>query len=164
MATRSTKHANGAAKRRTTAKHQSAAPLRTDAAIIRAAVIYAQCISAYHGGFRGDPSGDNDTAASIGSRYFDQAKQQLDLLAESPATSIEALDAKARVVPIMLEDSCNSCGEDFEIAFLRCFVNDVRTFLASLVRDDKGEVTGIYRRIHSASDAVAASRGAGAAS
>jgi hypothetical protein len=131
------KRANGAAKRGPPSKQQSnasKAPPRTDAAIIRAAVTYAQCVAAHHGGFQTDPSGDNDTAASTGRPYFKKAKRQLELLANLSARSIEAVDAKARCVPILLMDGADRATEIHELAFLSSFANDVRSFLGTLTR------------------------------
>lgn len=105
-----------------------------DATIIREAVAYAQAIGAYHNGFKADPGGDNDTAASLGDRHYRQALSILPRLASIPASSAQALDAKARLVQIVLDDTGNyGCISEESTAFFRSFAADVHSFLEPII-------------------------------
>jgi hypothetical protein len=101
---------------------------RGDTALIRECVIFAQSLGAYAVGFKADPDGDNKHAASLGSFHLDRARQALTKLLRTRATTAEGLQAKARIVPMMLDNSAGDLDEDDE-AFLLSFAADVKAFL-----------------------------------
>jgi hypothetical protein len=105
------------------------------AAVIRAAVEYAAAIAAFHGGFRGAVHGGYTVADQAGMRVWDKVAAAMKKLSRTPATSAEALDAKARVLEIIREDPANETPmtEGFYLSFAR----DVRSFLKALHEEKK---------------------------
>ena len=110
---------------------------RQTAAIIRAAVIYAQAEAAWHAGVKIDPDGNKETAADLGCRYTTMAEGALKKLARVPASSAEALDAKARVFALTLDDD-DFYMSDAKGKFYTSFAADVRTFLKAAVYEEWG--------------------------
>jgi len=102
--------------------------------VIRAAVTYAQAVAAHEAGFRADPEADNVTAARTGDRYSNISNAALEKLASAPALSAEALDAKARIVALIIDDDAGVMEERSE-AFYRSFASDVRKFLEPIIRE-----------------------------
>jgi hypothetical protein len=76
---------------------------KADAAIIRNAIPYGQAIAAFHAGFRIDPASD-DICETAGAPWERRAKAALKELAKGPATSAEALAAKASIVPTIVNE------------------------------------------------------------
>jgi hypothetical protein len=76
-------------------RHTSSKSADENEAVIRAAVTYAQGIGAFHGGFAADPSGNNETAASLGGRYGRQSAAALAELARLKATTAPAGDQRS---------------------------------------------------------------------
>jgi hypothetical protein len=105
-----------------------------NAAVIRLAVEYAQAVAAWHGGFKADPDGDSTTAAKAG-KHLEQADLALQKLAARPATSAEALDAKARVAPIALDHEGGSLSDPAD-KFFRSFAADVCAFLKPAIHKE----------------------------
>jgi hypothetical protein len=115
------------------ASPQKSKTSRSDMVIIAAAVAYAQSAAAWRAGFEGDPDGNNENAERLGARYKRARDAALQKLANTPASSAEALDAKARIVPIVLDDDCGGVA-DLSDEFYRAFAADVRKYLEPMVR------------------------------
>jgi hypothetical protein len=126
--------------RRTKAKRTKAAKPRapSDKALINHCVTYAQSIAAFREGFRADPDGSNEHAAALGARHSARAFQSLTWIASMPAATPEGLCAKARIVPIVIEDNETGCFEVADLDFLSGFANEVKKFLQTIC---DGEVT-----------------------
>lgn len=122
MTVRQTRRANSAA---------------SNAAVIRAAVEYASAIAAFHGGFRGAVHGEYKVADQAGARAWDKVVPAMQRLASTPATSAEALDAKARVLEIIREAPETNEVTDVTEAFYLSFAADVRRFLEALHDETK---------------------------
>jgi hypothetical protein len=105
---------------------------RSDKVIIAAAVAYAQSAAAWRAGFDGDPDGSNENAERLGARHKRARDAALHKLANTPASSAEALDAKARVLPMILDDDCGGVA-DLSDEFYRAFAADVQKFLEPLI-------------------------------
>jgi hypothetical protein len=105
---------------------------KSDAIIIGAAVAYAQSAAAWRAGFDGDPDGDMKNANRFGARYARARDAALQKLVNTPASSAEALDAKARIVPMVLDDDCGDVA-DLSDEFYRAFAADVQKFLEPLI-------------------------------
>jgi hypothetical protein len=112
--------------------HDNAA---SDARLISECVIYAQEIAAFHAGFMADSDGNKDHAAGLGDRHQQRAQQALTKIATMKATTPTALDAKARILPVVIQD-CEGSFQDADEAFFRSFAADVRAFLGPLVHAD----------------------------
>jgi hypothetical protein len=125
-----TKESRGAL--RTKASPQKPETSRSDTVIIAAAVAYAQSAAAWRAGFDGDPDGSNKNAERLGARHARARDTALQKLANTPASSAEALDAKARVLPMVLDDDCGDVA-DLSDEFYRAFAADVRKYLEPLV-------------------------------
>jgi hypothetical protein len=110
-------------------------PASANAAVIRAAVAYASAIAAFHGGFRGAVHGGYAVADQAGARVWDKVAAAMKTLSRIPATSAEALDAKARVLEIIREDPANETP--MTEAFYLSFANDVRRFVKALHEEKK---------------------------
>jgi hypothetical protein len=105
-------------------------------AVIRAAVTYAQNVGAFHAGFDADPSGSNVTASGpLGEAFERDRDDALEVLAKAGATTFAALQAKARVVPFLLQD--DQGGEADTWAFIRRFAEDVKKLVEPLVREEE---------------------------
>jgi hypothetical protein len=124
--------------RRTKAKRTKAAKPRvpSDTALINHCVTYS--IGAFREGFRADPDGSNEHAAALGARHSARAFQSLTWIASTPAATPEGLCAKARIVPIVIEDNETGCFEVADLDFLSGFANEVKKFLQPIC---DGEVT-----------------------
>jgi len=138
MATR--KQAKGAAKRRAPSG-KSKTPLHDDAAVIHAAVGFAQSVAAQRAGYNVDPGinrvgGGPDVAQELGNSYRDRSRSLLKELSETPAKSREAIEAKARLVPLIFDDAGGDPLPARFNNFFRRFAQDVRVFLDK-VRDDQ---------------------------
>jgi hypothetical protein len=105
---------------------------RSDTVIIAAAVTYAQSAAAWRAGFDGDSDGSNENAERLGARHKRARDAALHKLANTPASSAEALDAKARVLPMILDDDCGGVA-DLSDEFYRAFAADVQKFLEPLI-------------------------------
>jgi hypothetical protein len=117
----------------TTRQTRRADPAASSAAVIRAAVDYSQAIAAFHASFRTDSYayGNYKVADQAGARAWDKVVPAMKRLASTPATSAEALDAKARVLEIIQEDEANET--DLTEAFYLLFATDVRRFLGHII-------------------------------
>jgi hypothetical protein len=103
-----------------------------NAAVIRAAVDYAQGIATFHASFRTGSYtyGNYKVADQAGARAWDKVVPAMKRLTSTPAMSAEALDAKARVLEIIREDEANETP--VTESFYRSFATDVRTFVKAL--------------------------------
>jgi hypothetical protein len=109
-------------------------PVDENAAIIRAAVTYAQSTVGFHAGFAVDPDGNNSTASDSGDRCERRAQSALAELARMKATTAAAIAAKARIVPIFLGD--NPDFNETDQAFLVGLARDMHTFLVRVASDE----------------------------
>ena len=79
----------------------------TDHGLIRNCVAYAKALGAFHEGSNADPDGNG--AFSGGSPSFQRLKSRarklLTTIARTPATTANGLEAKARIVPMIMRDA-----------------------------------------------------------
>jgi hypothetical protein len=104
-----------------------------DTALIRECVAFAQNVAANSAGYNADPT-DSEFAAKMGARFSDRSEVALCKMAELPATTPEGLDAKARVVPIVMDNAADSPDER-EIKFFTSFARDVREVLKPIIHE-----------------------------
>ena len=107
----------------------------SDARLISECVVYAQEIGAYHAGFKADPDGSSKNAAGLGDLRYQRAQQALTKIATMKARTPTGLDAKARILPMVIDDNEGSL-QDIDEAFCRTFAADVQAFLDPLVHAD----------------------------
>ena len=107
---------------------------KKDFALIRECVIYAQAVAAQSAGFAADPTGNNDHASALADIHFERAKAALVKIARTPATTVEGLQAKARIASVVIDDSEGSIEAEEE-AFFRSFAAEVKEFLADAVQE-----------------------------
>jgi hypothetical protein len=142
------------AKRKSTTKAKRSpgkAPLDTQ--LIKECVIYAQEIGAFHAGFGADPDGASKNAAGLGNRHSSRARQALAKIATMKASTPMGLDAKARILPVIIQDDEGGMESASEV-FYRTFAADVRAFprpagacrLAGHQRRQDGRLTSSPRR------------------
>jgi hypothetical protein len=86
-------------KRRATKEAKSA----DDASLIAACVEYAQASAAAKAGYDVDPSFDVEYAAASSEQFMCRAHDALALATKIRPQSAAALDAEARIVPIVLD-------------------------------------------------------------
>jgi hypothetical protein len=98
-------------------------------------VIYAQSVAAHNAGFKADPDGDSADAETLGARQIARANLALAKITSIPPTTAEGLQSKARIVPMMIDDSLGSRIEDNEIAFLVSFAAEVKKFLEPIINE-----------------------------
>lgn len=104
-----------------------------DETLIRQCIIYAQSIAAYRAGFNIDPDSDSRHATALGEPYATRAQATLARIAATPALSVESLQAKARIVPIILSASYGSITGAEERLILS-LANDVAAALNEITR------------------------------
>jgi hypothetical protein len=107
----------------------------SDTPLINECVRYAQEMAAFHAGFKADPDGSSKHAAGLGNRHERRAKQALTKIATMKASTPTGLDAKARILPVVIQDDEGSMESASEV-FYRTFAADVRAFLDHLVHAD----------------------------
>lgn len=106
-----------------------------DTALIQECVIYAQSVAAYRDGFKADPDGDMCHASALGEKYMMRTWQAIIKIAATPATTLEGIRAKARIVPVMFESNEHHCLEPRDVNFLKSFADEVEKFLQSPVAE-----------------------------
>jgi len=115
---------------------------RAATALIRECVIFAQSVAACDAGFTADPDCDFTHAARFGDQYLDRANEALAKISRTPAKSAEALQAKARLVPMVIKNAVGSPDER-EVAFFLSFGADVKAFLETVLdAQHRAERTG----------------------
>ena len=120
--------------KRKPAKRAAKKQPKKDFTLIRECVIYAQAVAAQSAGFAADPTGNNDHASALADIHFKRAKEALVKIARTPATTVEGLQAKARIASVVIDDSEGSIEEEEE-AFFRTFAAEVKEFLADAVHE-----------------------------
>jgi hypothetical protein len=105
-----------------------------DTPLIKECVVYAQSVAAAVAGFEADPDGNNKHAAQLSDRHNNRASQALTKIATMTASTPEGLQSKARILPMVIDDSCGSM-EDADEAFYRSFAADVKKFLETIIHD-----------------------------
>jgi hypothetical protein len=110
-------------------------PAPSDTHLISECVIHAQEIAAFHAGFTADPDGSSRNAQGLGDPHYDRAQRALTKIATMKARTPTGLDAKARILPIVIHDSEGNMESADEV-FYRTFAADVRAFLDPLVHAD----------------------------
>jgi hypothetical protein len=114
------------------AKRQSkpSAAAKPDDALIRTCIAYAQNVSAVEAGMNADPT--DNTYESMAKKYSLQANISLRKLANLPATTPEGLDAKARIVPMVIHDAMGLLDEPEQL-FFASLAADVRKILDPII-------------------------------
>lgn len=104
-----------------------------DAALIRACISYAQATAAHQAAFAADPDANNTFAEGAISLPEKHAAAALRTIAATKATTVEGLQAKARILPMILryEDADHLEISAESVAFFRSFAADVLTVSAS---------------------------------
>jgi hypothetical protein len=125
------------AKRKPAAKAKRSPDKATasDARLISECVVYAQEIGAYDAGFKADPDGSSKNAANLGDQHLVRARQALAKIATMKASTPTGLQAKARVLPLVIED-CGGSLQESDEAFCRSIAADMQAFLDPLVHAD----------------------------
>ena len=123
------------AKPKTTPKPRlKRTPADPDARIIAAAVKFAQCTAGFAAGFTADPDGDFKYAGpEKGSAIERERSASLAFLGTHKATTPEGLNAKARVVPIIIQDD-TGLFKNGGARFLSSFAEEVKAFTAPMVQ------------------------------
>ena len=106
---------------------------RGDITLIRDCVIYAQSLAAAKAGYEADPDGDGVHADQLGKAHIQRASQAMARILGTAALTPAGLEAKARVIPILLAGAYGSVAAEEE-AFLLSFAADVRLGLAKMAR------------------------------
>lgn len=103
-----------------------------DERLINECVIFAQSVAANDAGYDADPDGNNEYATRAGARHSARAAAALAYISETPATTAEALQAKARIIPAVIKDAAHSMDEREE-AFFLSFGADVKDYLQHII-------------------------------
>ena len=103
--------------------------------IIRAAIEYSQAVGAYFGAHDVDPDGDCRNAVATTTATGEILSKSIQILTNIPAVSAYALQAKARLVPIVSKFDNGHYDED-SAAFYKSFAADVRKYLEEAVADE----------------------------
>lgn len=128
-----------AAKSKVTPLTQAA---EQDRIVIDAAMHYTANLAAEEGAFKAKPDSNADFGADkISDRFHRQTKAALTILANTKATGLDAIEAKARAMKPLILDSFNSPHavekfgrslEPLEAFAVMRFAEDVREFVAAL--------------------------------
>lgn len=105
--------------------------------IVQACVALAQALAAFRGGFDADPDGDSFNAFLQGEPFKAQADALLVQLTLTPALQPVDLEAKARLVPLVLGRGDGSITPE-ERAFVLAFAADVPAVLARILPAQPG--------------------------
>lgn len=114
---------------------QAESPVRTkraDTALIRECVIFAQSVAAYDAGLAADPDRNSVHAERFANQYLGRANEALAKISQTPASTAEGLQAKARIVPVVISNAAQSM-DDREEAFFLSFGADVKAFLETVL-------------------------------
>jgi len=103
-----------------------------DAAVISACIVYAQCVAGVAAGFKADPGGNCDRAGRLGTTMERRADKAL-LEATAPAATAEGISAKARIVPMMLDEASDAPEWHVSVSpegvqFLKVLALDAKVF------------------------------------
>ncbi len=109
---------------------------KRDAALIRDCITYAQALAALKAGHDADPDPDGQYADELGGAATCNSVETLGRLAILSAATPISLQAKARVVPLLLAH-CHGVLEATEEAFLKRFADDVRCYLQPRIRPNR---------------------------
>lgn len=112
-------------------KPRAAKESASDAALIRECVAFAQNVAAEEAGFIVDPT-DSEYASKMGNPFCRRYNEALHKMGKLSAKTAEGLQAKARVIPIVIRNAIGSPDER-EDAFFTCFAADVRAFLDPII-------------------------------
>ena len=107
----------------------------SDKRLIEECVSYAQSVAAFAAGFDADPDGNNVYAEKIGG-HDKRAAEAIEKIAGIAAKTTKGLQAKARIVPMVLKDSEGNLryrGQNFVLSFAA----DVKAFLQPII-DSEG--------------------------
>jgi len=106
-----------------------------DAELIHACMAYAQAISAASAAYEADPDGNCKHAERIVSKRFRDAKKSLRVIASLRARTAAGIAAKARIVPVVIDDDAGS-SEPASIAFYRSFAADVKQYMEAVLHQE----------------------------
>jgi hypothetical protein len=115
-------------KAKTKAKPSTAA---TDEPLIRECIAFAQNVAAFAAGFAIDPT-DSEYAEPMGSRFSTRYLSALFNISKMSALTLEGLQAKARVLPIIIKNAGVSEHED---NFFKSFAVDVDKLLQPIIEE-----------------------------
>jgi hypothetical protein len=117
-------------------KGEASSPPPDNRGLLRDCVAYAQAIGGYHAGFGAEVTGDSDfagnTPGASGDRLYKRACKLLVTIGRTPATTARELQAKARIVPIILHDA-GGVPQDRDLEFFASFASEVNDFLDPLI-------------------------------
>ena len=100
---------------------------RKDDSLVRDCVIYAQAIGALKAGYEADPDPNGRYAGSLSLRFYQRAEGALARIAERPTHTSQGLEAKARIVPVIV---ARHMGVLPEAELISHFADEVRADLA----------------------------------
>lgn len=103
---------------------------RRDEGLVRDCVIYAQAIAALKAGYDADPDADGRNAGSLGLSFFRRAERALARVAERQACTSLGLEAKARIVPVVVARHMGLLSAQ-EAELIRRFADEVRADLCT---------------------------------
>jgi hypothetical protein len=115
----------------TQSKKRAAPKPASDAALIRECVVFAQNVAAEEAGFIADPT-DSEYASKMGNPFCRRYNEALHKMGKLSAKTAEGLQAKARVIPIVIRNAIGSPDER-EDAFFTRFGADVKAFLDPII-------------------------------
>jgi hypothetical protein len=107
-----------------------------EALIIRLCMTYAQNVNALGGIFRADPTDSKYAEPAADPLYRNMQRALLECSAIA-ATTLFAINAKARIVPMILKDEgFNHCSDEAR-AFYESFAADVKAFTEKLIDEER---------------------------
>jgi hypothetical protein len=113
-------------------------PILDEQRLIKECANYAQSLAAFDAEFSADP--DENKVENI-ARHADRAAAALEKIAATPAKTVEGLEAKARIVAMVIEDAHGELQKRDEQFFLS-FAADVKAFLQSTIDERSRNTLG----------------------
>lgn len=105
--------------------------------IILLCVRFAANIGGLNGAFAADPTGDGDFAETLdGSSGLKERDEAIEGLVLMRAKTAAGIAAKARIVPILLEQRHGSELKQADLDYLLWFAEDVKNFAMPMVQND----------------------------
>lgn len=104
--------------------------------LILLCVRFAANVGGLNGAFAADPTGNNDFAETLDDGSWKERSEAIEGLALMRAKTAPGISAKARIVPILLEHRAGSELNQADLDFLLWFAEDVKNFVAPMVRNE----------------------------
>ena len=123
------------AKRKNTMSRKATAKpavLTKDQKITQACVHCGVMIGTINGAFKIDPDPNNENAAAATDAYYKERDSAL-RTASAKAETIESINAKARVLSLLLEQSSDGSLDEVETTFAAAFARDVEAITSKLM-------------------------------